>query len=432
MALPRSLDIMRRWRLVIVAGVLIGVAVGGVSGPGKAAVGTTFEATNTLLLDPRVSNGSFINQAAVMATMGAVPDRVAARLGLDGSQVRSMVSAGTHDNEGEVLITARSTTRAEAEALANVTAQELLVELGGSRSPLKVLEPAVASPVTSDDIKGPTSRPGRALLLGGFGLLLGIGAAFVVERFDNRIRTRRDAEEALGVAVMAEVPSVPRLEHGRLVPAEQSSPFVEAYRGLRTMVVRWASAADEGAGHPVIVVTSAVGREGKTTTVAHLAAALAEIGRSVVAVSADLRRPQLHAYFDKAREPGLADLLRGAPDVRRIDDLNLATSVRGVRVVASGAPVRNPSPLIDQLGEHLKEARELADFVLVDTPPLLTASEAADIAHLADGVLLVVRAGRTSIGAAARSAELLERLGIPLVGAVLVAGDRVRAGRVRT
>src|SRR5205807_6468384 len=108
-------------------------------------------------------------------------------------------------------------------------------------------------------------------------------------------------------------------------------------------------------------------------------------------------------------------------------DLNLATGLRGVRFVASGVPVRNPAPLIDQLGDHLKEARELGDFVLVDAPPLLTASEAADIAHHADAVLLVVRAGRTSIGAAARSVELLQRLDIPILGAVLVAGDGGRA-----
>jgi Mrp family chromosome partitioning ATPase len=195
------------------------------------------------------------------------------------------------------------------------------------------------------------------------------------------------------------------------------------------MVTQWASRPGGGDGSRVVVVTSGVGREGKTTTVAQLAAALGEVGRPVAAISADLRRPQLHTYFDKAREPGLTELLRGAPDVRQLTDLSLATTTRGVRFVASGAPVRNPAPLLDGLGDQLKAARELGEFVLVDAPPLLTASEAADIAHHADGVLLVVRAGKTSVGAAARSAELLERLDVPLIGAVLVGGE---GGRIRT
>ncbi|MDQ1500026.1 MAG: hypothetical protein QOI86_3366 [Actinomycetota bacterium] len=404
------------------AGLLIGVVVGWVSAPETVAT-PTFEATHTLLFEPRAGGGGEINQAAVLATMGAVPDRVAARLGIDRKLVRSMVSAGTHDNEGEVLITARSPDRAQAVALADVTSEELIVELGGPKSTLQTLERAVASPVPTDDIKGPGSHAGRALLLGVFGLFLGVGAAFAVERFDNRIRTKRTAEEALGVPVLAEVPIIPRSDRGRLQTGAQPSPFIEAYRGLRTSVDRWALPTGRDDGHRVIVVTSAAGGEGKTATVAHLAATLAEVGRSVLVISADLRRPCLHRYFDKAREPGLTDILRGAPDLRRVTDLNLTTAIRGVRFVASGAPAGNPGPLLERAGALLSEARSLADFVLVDAPPLLTTSDAAQLAHHADGVLLVVRAGRTSIGAAARSAEQLQLLGIPVLGAVLVAGD---------
>jgi len=414
-----------RWWPLVAAGVLIGLAVGWISAPGSPPR-PTFQATQSMFLDPS-AGGTDVNRLALMATLGAVPDRVAARLHVDRPLLSSMVSAQVHPNENELLIIGTSTNRAQAQALATVTAEELISDLGGpSKSPLKTLEPAVASPIPTEAVKAPTSRVGRALLLGGFGLLLGFGAAFFADRFDNRIRTKGATEEALAGAVLAEVPRVPRSERGPLGTGEQSTPFVEAYRGLRTMVDQWASVEANDASSRVIVVTSAVGREGKTTTVAQLAAALGEIGRSVVAVSADLRHPQLHTYFGKAREPGLTDLLRGAPDVRRLKDLNIATGVGGVRFVASGAPVPNPGSLVDRLAEHLKEARELGDFVLVDAPPLLTASEAADLAHLADGVLLVVRAGRTSIGAAVRSAELLERLNIPLIGAVLVGGDRGR------
>jgi tyrosine-protein kinase len=420
-------QIARRWRWLIVAGAMIGGVVGWVSAQEAPPATTRFEATSTLFLVRQVASGSESTRVnEVLATFGAVPDRVAARLRIDRQLVRSMVSAHS-GGPGLLLVTARSADRAQAEGLANVTAEELVIELGGKTSPLQTLEPAVASPVQSDDIKAPTSRPIRAVLLGAFGLLLGVCAAFVVDRFDNRIRAKGTAEEALGAPVLAEVPTIPPSDRGRLLSSAQQSPVIEAYRTLRTMVVQGAPARDGGGGgHRVIVVTSATGGEGKTATVAHLAQTLAEVGHSVVAVSADLRRPQLHVYFDRPREPGLIDVLRGAPDVRRLTDLNLTTAIRGVRFVASGAPVRNPAALLGHIGDHLSDARGLGDFVLVDSPPLLMASEAADLAHHADAVLLVVRAGRTSIGAASRSAELLERLGVPILGAVLVGGDGVR------
>lgn len=409
---------MRRWRAVIAAGVLVGVVVGWVSATGPRRPSTpTFRATHTLLVDPRSSGGPTVYRAAALATLGAVPTRVATRLGIDRQLVQSRVYTES-TKVGLLLVIARSTIPAQAEALADVTAEELIVELGGQSSPLRTLEPAVASPIETDDVKAPSSRPGRALLLGSFGLFLGICAAFAVDRFDNRIRSKSAAEDALGVPVIGEVPSIPRMDRDRLLTPTEPSSLIEAYRGLRTSVDRWAT--QPANDQRIIVVTSPTGGEGKTTTVAHLAATLGEVGRSVVAISADLRRPRLHLYLGKAREPGLTDVLRGAPDTRNLTDLNLATTIRGVRFVASGTPVRNPSPLLDHIGEHLRDARALGDYVLIDAPPLLTTSESADLARYADGVLLVVRAGRTSVGAAARSIELLERLEVPVIGAVLV------------
>lgn len=412
---------MRRWRSIVVAGALIGLVVGWVSATGTRSTTTTFRATQTLLFDPGARGGSEIPRAAVLATLGAVPDRVATRLGVDGGLVRLRVYADT-SKLGLLSITGRSTDRGQAEALANVTAEELIVELGGPKSGLRTLEPAVASAIETDNIEGPSSRPGRALLLCAFGLVLGVGSAFGVERLDNRVRSKRAAEEALGVLVVAEVPSIPRSDRGQLLLGAELAPVIETYRGLRTTVDQWTAQTEHG-GYRVIVVTSPTGREGATTTVAHLAAVLGEIGRSVLVISADLRRPRLHLYFDRPREPGLADVLRGAPDARSLTDLNLTTAIRGVRFAASGAPVENPGPLLVRAGDLLREARGMADFVLVDSPPLLTTSDAADLARHADGVLLVVRAGRTSIGAASRSVELLERLGIPIIGAVLVGSD---------
>jgi tyrosine-protein kinase len=414
--------VVRNTRGLIVVGMLIGVVVGWVSAPGTIGTAARLQATHTLILGPETEVS--IHKTAELARRGAVPDRVARRLGIDRRKLPSMVWIEAHEEARELLITGRSADGAQAEALANVTAEELIVELGGPKSPLRTLEPAgVASPIETGDPRGPSSRSGRAFLLGAFGLLLGVGAAFVLDRFDTRLQSKRTAEDALSVPVMAEVPALARSDRDRMLAGSQPSAFIEAYRGLRTSVDHWRSQASNGDGRRVIVVTSPIGGEGATTTVAHLAATLGEVGRSVVVISADLRRPRLHLYFNKAREPGLTDILQGAPAARRLVDLNLATTIRGVRFVSSGAPVQNPAPLLDHICDHLRDARSLGDVVLIDAPPLLTTSDAADLARHADGVLLVVRAGYTSVGAATRSAELLQRLNIPFLGAVLVAGD---------
>jgi len=427
MTVLQSLRILRRWRSVVLAGALIGIVVGWVTAPGTSGTVATFRATNTLILAPG-SDFSSLTRAVALARFGAVPDRVAARLGGDRPRLQSMISLDTPAGQGTLLITGRSADRAQAEALANVTAEELVVELGGPASPLHTLEPAVASQVDSGSFRGPASHLGRGLLLGAFGLVLGMGATFVLDRFDDRVRSKATAEDALGAPVLSEVPAIGRADRGRLLTSADHQPFIEEYRRLRTEVLQWASRPGKRDGQgAIVVVASTTGGEGTTTTVAHLAATLGEIGRSVVVISADVRRPQLHLYFDKPREPGLTDVLRGAPDVRRITDINSVTTVRGVRFIPSGAPVRNPAALLDRIGDPLQDAREMADFVLVDAPALLTTSDTAGLARHADGVLMVLRSGWTSVRSAARSAELLDRLDVEIVGAVLVGSEASRA-----
>jgi capsular exopolysaccharide synthesis family protein len=487
-----SLQLLRRRLPVLVAALVLGVAAGWVTAPGEARQNTTFRATHTLIYAPQGNQSYNISQVALLATSGAVPSRVATRLQVNREQVRSAVSAVADGQLATISITGRSSESARAVALADVTAEELAVEIDGGvqaayqaelgrlttevesardglnatkiaadqaaardavkiaadqaaardavaaaerrledfrsadppKSQLQPLEPAVASAVEPEGVQAPNSKPGRALLVGGVGLLVGAAAAFALDRLDSRIRSKRGAEEAFGAPVVAEVPPIPKSSQGELLALTQpSSPFVEAYRGLRTYVALWAPEVGEDDGHRVIVVTSPGAGEGKTTTVAHLASMLAEIGRSVIVVSADLRRPRLHEYFDRPGAPGLVDILADAPGAPAFRDLDLTTLVRGVRFVPSGPPVENPAPLLEHAGEVLRTVRRLADFVLVDTPPLLIANDAVEFARHADGVLLVARAGKTPIEAAQRSAEQLQRLEIPVVGAVLVGSE---------
>ncbi|HEV7863267.1 MAG TPA: hypothetical protein VGR20_11220, partial [Acidimicrobiia bacterium] len=129
----------------------------------------------------------------------------------------------------------------QAAARSDVTAAEQALAQFRSAAPpksqLRTLETAVATAVGSTGVKAPDSKKGRAALLGGLGLLVGIGGAFALDRLDSRIRSKARAEAAFGAPVVAEVPPIPKASQGQLLARTQpASPFVEAYRGLRTYV----------------------------------------------------------------------------------------------------------------------------------------------------------------------------------------------------
>jgi capsular exopolysaccharide synthesis family protein len=318
------------------------------------------------------------------------------------------------------------------------TASSQLLALNAAGPPpatFTTLESARATPVSDSGLKPPDSKPARALLLGGIGLLLGIGIAFAAERLETRLTTKRSAEAALGLPVVAEIPNLPKggKHNDELMTATNpAAPFVEAYRGLRTIVLLKAldlDHADEANGEPprggkVVIVSSPGAGEGKTTTTAHLAALLAEAGHSVLVMSADFRRPRVHELFGVEGAPGLSEVLAPHHAVP-LRSLDLSTPVKGVKLLPSGAPVDNPARLLGATVELMRGSRPLFDFILVDTAPLLLANDASELIQAADMVLLVTRAHRTTIDACGRTAELLQRIDAPIIGALLVGASDV-------
>lgn len=298
---------------------------------------------------------------------------------------------------------------------------------------LKSVQLATAKEVAAFEV--PRGRPTRGLLGGLVGLVVGAGLALVLERFDTKIRTRADAERAFGAPVLADVPVIPMSMRHRtevLTAARPNSLVAEAYRTLRTSLLLMQEAAvgqhspAGGAGHQeprelgVILVTSPNPGEGKTTSAANMAASLAESGRSVLVVDCDFRHPRVQKLLHVAPRPGLSDVLVGGPRAPRLADTAVDTDIPGVRMVTSGRYADNPAELFAQRGHSfIAEARTLADVVIVDTPPLLAVNDAAELVPYVDSVVLLCRAGRTTISAATRVAEQLRRLGAPLRGVVI-------------
>jgi polysaccharide biosynthesis transport protein len=272
-------------------------------------------------------------------------------------------------------------------------------------------------------------KPERAGLIAlAFGLLLGIGLAFLREYLDDTIKTKEDLERASGgVTVLGMIPSLAvwkRRDAPYVVSlADPQSPGAEAYRTLRTSIQFL------GLDYPVRVlqVTSPNEQEGKTTTLANLAVTFAQAGRRVAVLDCDFRRPRMHEFFGLSNDIGFTSVLLGRCSVG--DALQPVPSQRGLFLWASGPLPPNPSELLasDRTAEAIAVLRQHVEILVIDSPPVLPVTDALVLSSLVDATLLVSSSGRTSKRAVKRTVELLRQVGAPLVGSVLngVVGTRI-------
>jgi capsular exopolysaccharide synthesis family protein len=296
---------------------------------------------------------------------------------------------------------------------------------------------------SASSAKKSSSAVTRLLLAGILGLLAGIALALVLDRFDTRLRNKKAAEKAFGLPVLAEIPLVPRLRRWRLgdgllrsrdVPVVMPAfPRVgDAFRLLGAGVSRGPlgngiGQAGDGNGHNgthapsgVVLVTSGGPSEGKTTVVANLALTFAQAQRSVIVLSCDFRHPQIHRLFDVPNTVGLAEALQASSGPVLNGHIK-PTPVPDMRLVPSGGLPKNAAGLLssDRMREAIEEARQQADIVLIDSPPLLTSAEVTHLFPLVDSVLVVGRARKTTQELAERTGELLKRLEAPVAGVAL-------------
>ena len=198
----------------------------------------------------------------------------------------------------------------------------------------------------------------------------------------------------------------------------RTDPRSAAAEAFRTLAANLKFASLDQAEVQTVGVTSPAAGEGKSTTIANLGIALAESGRRVVLVDADLRRPALHELFGLSNREGLSSILTADHTVLPLQE----TGTPGLRLLSSGPLPANPLQVLASRGlDHaLSQVRAQADVVLVDTPPAAVLADAAMLAPRLDGVLLVVSVGRTRRDLARRAKEQLERTGSNVLGVVLV------------
>ncbi|MGH9013434.1 MAG: polysaccharide biosynthesis tyrosine autokinase [Acidimicrobiia bacterium] len=290
---------------------------------------------------------------------------------------------------------------------------ELDLEAGLASGGPRVVKRAVApeNPVRPNPVR-------NGLVAAGIGLVLGIGLAFVVDYLDDSIKTAEDLDRSTGtwLPVLGHVPSVEwkTRSPGVVALTAPNSPPAEAYRSLRT-AVQFLSLDRQ---LRTLQVTSPIAAEGKTTTVANLAAMLARAGQRVVIVDLDLRRSRVHEYFDLPNDVGFTSVLLGRQPLATA--LQRVPGEEHLSLLASGPFPPNPSELLGSplTKGLLEELAAQADTVIIDSPPVLPVTDAAVVSTWADATLLVVMAGFTTRKRLQRAVAKLGQVDARLVGAV--------------
>jgi succinoglycan biosynthesis transport protein ExoP len=268
------------------------------------------------------------------------------------------------------------------------------------------------------------------------GLTSGVGLAFLLEGIDNTVRTPEQAQAISGLASLGMIPMGSKnsadngskrglMVTGTKEPVElvtQSRPqsqMAESYRALRTSLLL----TTLGAPPKTILITSALPREGKTTTSINTAVVLAQKGTRVLLIDADLRRPSIHKALGLGPRVGLSNVLTGGATLQQA---TVRWSVLpNLYILPAGTPPPNPAELMAsaQMLDLLAELREQYDHVIVDTPPTLSVTDAVVLSTRVDAVVLVIRSAQTTKPALRRSRDILAQVNARVAGVLLNAVD---------
>ncbi len=282
------------------------------------------------------------------------------------------------------------------------------------------LEQAAAAPTAPS-----SPKVLRNTILGALvGLLIGLAAAFLLQRLDRRLREPSDLEDVYDVPLLGVVPESAALRHANgastttgELPANEAEIF-----GLLRAHIRYFNVDRD---IRTVVIVSAAPGDGKSTVARYLAMATATVGSRVLFLEADLRRPMAAKYFGIDREPGVSEVLLGQESLesaaQHVEFASRKGSKIGLDVLVAGALLpANPPHVIESqaMSSLLAEARDRYDLVVIDTPPLVLLPDAFPLLREADGVLIVSRLGENRRDVAVRLRETLAGVAAPVIGVI--------------
>ena len=285
------------------------------------------------------------------------------------------------------------------------------------------------------------------------GVLFGFGFVLLRERVNHRISVPGDAQVFLDLPELGVIPLddsvLPRqissgLNPRRPAPSlptwKSNGPELATWKRKPSMVAECARTTltsillpiENGEGPQVIVITSPCPGDGKTTVACNLSIAVAEIGRKVLLIEGDLRRPRLNSVFGVGNNWGLSDVLRGDGHLENVSVSHLVreTEVSGLYLLPGGSCGVTPSNLFysPRMATLLKRLRGEFDMILIDAPPMIHLADARVLGHLSDGVVLVIRAGQTTTESALSACQRFAEDGTRVLGTILNSWDPKSTG----
>lgn len=248
------------------------------------------------------------------------------------------------------------------------------------------------------------------------GLLVGVGGAFVVDYTDHSIKTPGDVEKYIGLSTLGSVPVVKRKNNNPsllLTSFSLSSVFQETYRGIRTNL----QFINPDSPIHTLLITSPSANEGKTTVALNLAITLSQLGLNTLILDADMRRPTVYKCLGIHGESLAKYLVSGG----NIQSYILPTEIENLSAIIVKKTPPNPAELLgsNKMKNLLSELRKKFDFIIIDTPPLLSCTDAAVLASSIDGVLIVARSHKTHRDALRQARDVMERVRAKIAGVVL-------------
>lgn len=339
-------------------------------------------------------------------------DQVASQLPFRANASELDVFAQPSSSAGVLRIVARADDPVRARDVAQAAANQFVgVVQEASVFAVRVIDVARVEPT-------PVNPSPRLVLLAALVVagVLGAAAGLAWERLFGRVQTSKELADAADLPVLGVIPEERALRGGRriVVGEPQFAQLEESVRALATNVVFSTASGTEQQG--ALTVTGLNAEDGKSTVAANLGVVIAELGLTVLLIDADIHRPSQHKFFDLANDVGLTSIVaHGA----RPDDVIRHSGYAGLRVVTSGPPLRNRAEELQLYLERLGDFRELADIVLIDSPPLSATDDVRLLAAYTGRVVLLVRAGTVAPGTVREAVESLEVLDTKVVGTAL-------------
>ncbi|GAB2779514.1 polysaccharide biosynthesis tyrosine autokinase [Nocardioides salsibiostraticola] len=363
---------------------------------------------------------SRIGSYASLATSGNLMRQVADDLGIDVTtrELAEHITAEVVPETTIIRIVARDDQAEGAQRLASITAQRLTQYLTDLETPSGSDTQLVATVTDEAGLRNtPVSPRTRlnlivALLIG---LMIGTATALARELLDRTVTTMEHVRDVSEAPVLASIGVDKQIKKSPLLTDLDSfAQRTEAFRLLRTNL----RFLDLDEDPRCLVISSAVPSEGKTMTSTNLALALAQAGRNTLLIDGDLRRPRVARQLDLDGAVGLTTVLVGSAE---IEDAVQVHEASGLHVLTSGPKPPNPTEILQSRVTHetIKELIGRYDMVIIDAPPLLPVADASVLSTLADGVILVVRHGKTTRDQLEQAVGRLEQVGGRLFGVVI-------------